>query len=465
MKRGLFLAVFVSFAVLLLAIPAYADKCKDPIVDEINILDASSKARLENAMSVLANTGADVRVMFLSSYHRNASGEMNKSLAEYRDYMLAKCRSWQAADGGFKNNFILLVVVPKKKTSVVYYGKQWSPMLAPGESRYNSDMTARFRDGDIVGGVLMGLTDITDLISIKPSQAGKPVVINHPTDYSGLWSVFKWILLLGAIGLLGFLGYWIWNQFEKRRAAQRDAKTERDRCTQALNSFDGPYAVLRSKLTQATFSDEWKMHIGHLLDIAKNFQHEASAFFSSLNRSTNNPDASQLSITEYEAMKTRYAGAARLFENAQRKLGEAEEAFRHAERGEKVPSLTSTVFTTPPQSDIPSSGAERHSDVRTPSRDTTVIIDQRERIIERERVVERPQYEDRWVNERRADPDKPVIADEPSRSGGQEVSWGQSGRGDGTAETWGTSGSGGGRESSWDSAEASSSSDRSGTSY
>lgn len=499
MRKSIFPIIVVSFMLALIASPAYADKCKDPVVDEINVLDDGSRAKLQNSMRALTSAGADIRVMFLSSYHRDANGNMHKNLAGYKDTMLAKCRSWQAADGGLKNNLILFIVVPQKKTSAVYYGKQWTPMLGPYESRYNSDMTAKFRDGDLVGGMLIGLTDAADLISIKPSQQNKPVVINHPSDYSGLWTVFKWIVALGALGLLIWLAFRIFGQFEKRRGAQRDAVTERGKCSQALNAIGGELDILKNKISRSTFPAAWMRVLNEMLERADRKYTEAVFEFDTLNRSSNNPNTKGLSPAEYYSMKERYSKVSALFAEAQKLLEDLQEEYDRALRGEEPrlrnasvahakPDITDARSTTEKDSRISKKstvkgGPKPPEDKTTAPKevhhhhhhDRPVVIRESSDVVvvpvlvgERDRVE--PPREDRWADERRTNPNNPVIVEEPSKEGGKEVDFGSSGRGEGTAQAWGSSGSGRGEERSWDTTKPSSSasddsSDRSRTGY
>lgn len=448
------LATLIVSIIFIYAPSAYADKCKDPVVDEVNILDSGSSEKLQSAMNTLKQAGADVRVMFLSSYHRNAEGAMHKSIAEYKTTMLAKCKSWQAPDDGFKNNLILFIAVPKKQTSAVYYGRQWESQLSGQESRYNSDMAAKFREGDLVGGVLIGLSDVTDLVNVKPSQVNKPVVINHPTDYSGLWKVFGWLAVIAVVGLLGWLAFWIFGQFEKRRTAQRDAQTERGRCSQAINTMDGALAILKSKVSQASITANWLGLVNEALDRAESKYNEAAAAFNALNRSANNPDTPRLSVAEYSAMKNRYAGVGMLFDETASLLEEAEEDLRRALRGES-PQPSNNIETAP----APKPTAADEARVVTtagPAANQTVFIRESPDIFpppiivheERRKDPDWPR-QDRWAEERRRDPDNPVIADEPQESRGQEVSWGKSGSGGGSEVAWGASGRGGGEEQSW----------------
>lgn len=470
------ITTFVSL-LFFAVVPAYADKCKDSVVDEINILDSGSSEKLQNAMSALTKSGADVRVMFLSSYHRNDAGAMHKSIAEYKASMLVKCKSWQAPDGGFKNNLILFIAVPKKQTSAVYYGRQWEAQLTGQESRYNSDMTAKFRDGDMVGGIIVGLSDITDLVSIKPSQANKPVVINHPADYSGLWKVFGWLAVITAVGLLTWLAFWIFGQIEKRRTAQRSAQTERGRCSQAVNTMDGALAILKSKVSQANITADWLGMINEALDRAESKYNEAAAAFNALNRSANNPDTPRLSVAEYSAMNNRYAGVGMLFDEAASIFEEAEEGLRRALRGDTPRPKNKTETAPAPAkptvnadaatsarpavrsvggSALPQPPKERTSEIHHHHHNQTTIIRESPDVfpipvIIREEKRDEPEWsrQDRWAEERRREPDKPVIADESQENRGQEISWGKSGSGGGGETTWGASGSGGGEEQSW----------------
>lgn len=477
---------------LVFTTPVFADKCKDPIVDEISALSSNDITRIEHSRDALVAAGADVRVQIISSFHRNPEGEMNKSIEAYKSQMLGKCKSWQAADGGMKNNLILILVAPKQKKTYFGAGGQWDHTLsADRKSQVVDTMNARFRDGKIPDGIVAGIDHTADLVSVKPSQEGKPVTINHAADYSGFSSFLKWALFLAALGgIIAFL-LWLYRQNEARRAAQRNAQAERTKCTQSMNSHEEPLAVLAAKVGQADVSAEWKTRLNNMLDQTREGYRVASVEFGGVNRGTNNPDTPRLSVEEYDGMRGRYRIVAEKFTEADRSLGVLDSELRRALRGEPV-----TVAMAPKQEPVAASqtasvGRENTRTASSPPRSSRK--DHRTqmpnppaasggggttKVVHHHHNDDGPGFvtgvivgsvlSDHHHHDHHDRPSDPVIVQpnfpsEGGRSGGGEVStdWGKSSEGSGVEKSWGDSGSGNAVESPW----GSSGNDRSGTSY
>jgi uncharacterized membrane protein YgcG len=439
-----------SFSVF--SLPVFADKCKDPIVDEVNAFSAEDITRVNSAINKLVLLGADPRVQVLSSYHNT------KSVDEYKAMFQAKCPSWQAPDGGLKNNIVLFLIVPKKQATGFYYGEQWRRFLSSGKVANSTDMNARFRDGKFADGIVVGLENVADLVSVKPSQAGKPIVINHPADYSGLWSFFKWALWFGVICVLGYVFWLIFRRREDVRGTQRDAATARAKCVQAMNSYTTPLAVLKAKILGAVITGAWKAYLNDLFEQTQQAFSRAAAEFNALNRSANNPDTPRLSSSEYGKMQSRYEKLSAMFETAQTSLEKAQAELARALRGEpveksfyeKAPRTESKKQDIPvkpvqtkssPQS-APIYGNHRYPQERVHDDTTIVILN----------TTQEHHHDDVWGNQRTADPDVPVIvdpADIPSGGDGISTNWGKTGDGDGTSTAWGKSGDGDGVSSSW----------------
>lgn len=463
--------------------PAYADKCKDPTVDEVSGLSSDDTARIQSAMNKLVLLGADVRVQVLSSYHRNGAGEMNASLLDYKKMMQAKCSPWQAPDGGMKNNLILFLIAPKQQDTAIYYGSQYLGQLRSHDTATISDMNARFRDGDLAGGIIQGLTTVYDLVSIKVADRGKSVVINNPADFSGLWSFFKWMLALAAFGGIGYAIYFAYRRYTDGREAQRAAQTERAKCTTAMNGYETPLAVLKSKIATASVGADWKWHIANLVAKTEKAFAEAAGAFNALSRSANDPSTGWLSAVEYNGMASRYAHVAKLFATANDSLVDAQHALERAIAGE--PLVRSTIQQEAGGQDNGSKkgnggnrrgsslfrqrssgrGGERGNASATPQtqptpqpqgngierHDTTVIVVDRDN-------NDPLRYDDpSWRSRRREEPDVPVIVEpadpQPSRSSqgdGTSGRWGDSGDGGGASTLLGTSGDGDGVSGKWE---------------
>ena len=330
--------------VSLFALPAFADKCVLPIVDEVNVLSSADQASIEKEIAGLSALGADVHVHILSSMHRNADGNMMKSLGEYKMFMQGKCPTWQAPDRGFKNNLVFVAVVPKKGGSAPYalfYGKQWEPKL---QARFNSildDMEGRFRQENWAAGIAIGLNEVNDLVSIKQSQAGKPVTIIHEADSSWKGHILGWLLALGALAGLIVLAIFALRKKGEGDTAQMSAQTERNACSGYLNGFVTPFAALQENVKTANVTAEWRVYLNGALDDAQAAQKNASREFNNLNNSANNPDSKHLPSAAYEAMARRYASVKQMFMGAQALRETASAALKKALRGEPIPTVQS----------------------------------------------------------------------------------------------------------------------------
>jgi len=341
-------SVWLLGLLLFAAAPAFADKCIDPIVDETNLLSAADKTQIQSKIDALRTQGAEAHVQLLTSYHRNASDEMMKSLTEYKQFMQAKCSTWKAPDGGFKNNMVLVLVVPKKFSEstkkgapyALFYGAQWSSKLNPHFNRILDSMEGNFREQKWGAGIVAGLTDVSDLIAVTPSQVGKPIVINHSADYSGVWgSAVSWFFGLIFLALLAFAITYFLRKKGANDTAQRAAQTERGKCSVYENNFETEYAGLKARIASSSVTQEWKTHLFNLLDRAVSQQSFASAQLSGLNRSSNNPDTPRLSQEAYAAMAERYRTVVSGYETANALLKAAAADFEKAKRGEPVTNV------------------------------------------------------------------------------------------------------------------------------
>jgi uncharacterized membrane protein YgcG len=477
---------------LFLALPAFADKCKEPIVDEGNFLSADGLTRLTTKVGELQALGADVHVQLLTSFHRDGENQLMPSLDAYKEFMLHKCGDWQSADGGMKNSLLFLAVVPPKKVAGLYYGDQWKLRLGGKHERILSDMNARFREGDWAGGMLSGIATVSDLLGVKVSQEGVPLVINHAADTSWLGRVFGWIIAIVVLLLLGLVGVKAFRAKESRRAAQRDAQSERGTCTTYVNSFEQPVALFKAKIAQAALPPEWKSRLDDLIGEVVE-AHEASAQkFAALSRNSNNPDIPGLSVEEYQGMRDRYHDLSEQYGRAKQLLQKASAEFARAQRGEPVeiePRQKTTQSPIPPsgetdsasprdssrQSAAPESGGSpspRHHhggrQGQTGYSPAPVVIHEdhdsgpgfvtglvlgevlgdhdHERVIERETVVRGDGGSSRYSSD-----DEPVIAhvDPPSQGSGGAADFGRSSDGGGSSMPFGHSSSGGGGSTSF----------------
>ncbi|HTK04695.1 MAG TPA: TPM domain-containing protein [Candidatus Eisenbacteria bacterium] len=303
-----YLAVVSAFIMaMFVAVPAYADDCNTMVVDETGRLGTTGTATVTEAGNRLVNAGADVRVRVIPS--AAAYGNLDQYMAR----MQSQCASWRAADGGRKNN-LLVVLVSMDRQSGVFFGEQYRSALDGRTAgiRTNS-MNPRFRDADFGGGIAAGLDASGRLIAAAaappvntaPGPAQPPVVVHEqPTDLSGLWTVMGWGLGLVALGLLIFLIARMMGSRAKRRAAQQTAQAKRSSCANRIVELDQPIILLGARITkaaQAVSEEDIKPYRDELAAI-KALADTASGQYNDLQMSQNNPDRNGLSEEEYAAM-------------------------------------------------------------------------------------------------------------------------------------------------------------------
>lgn len=472
MKRISVLLTSLMFVVLLMIGQAFADKCKEPIVDEVSAFSDADRAVISDALNKLTIRGADARVQILSSYHNT------KSVDEYKQMFQNKCKYWQAPDGGMKNNLILLLVVPKKTATGYYFGSAWNRFLSDNKPAVLSDMNARFRDGKLTEGILIGLKDIDNLISIDPATAKKSVVINNnaAADMSGVSHIMMWFLLILFIAGCGYAFFWYRNRQSQVRAEQREAMTERAKCTTAINSYATPLAIIKSKISNLTVGQEWIDDLTEKCTVVGVAFVKATTAFNALDKSDNNPGTPSLSAEEYKAIANRYRSVSHQFEEAQALLRNLESKYMHATSGRLFPDQKDTTDSGTQHRADGNPSESRGTNVRPASSSSSNNTGNNSPSTHYNRSVEdnrsnkngdntiiimsndshHPNHKDDgvfdqrdWESQRSRDNNpviiEPLVPEDRSSAGdGISTEWGKSGQGDGASAQWGKSGQGDG---------------------
>lgn len=313
-----YLAVLAAFLLsMAVSTAARAQECNRMVVDDTGKLGASGTASVESAGNRLVNAGADVRVRVVQS--AATYGNLDRWKAD----MQQRCASWQSADGGMKNNLVVLVISMDRQAGL-YFGSQYRRALDGRTASIRTDkMNPRFRDNDYAGGLANGLDAARDLIVAAnappvtaPTPAPTPTVIVNtgppaqPTDLSGLWSVMGWGLGLVALGLIVFGIVYYTRVRAKRRAAQQKAQATRSACAGRITELDDPISLAGAKLAKAAknVSEEDAAPLRTRLDALRAAASQASAGYSDLQQSANNPDQTGLSEAEYDGMNAAFQG-------------------------------------------------------------------------------------------------------------------------------------------------------------
>jgi uncharacterized membrane protein YgcG len=200
---GMFVALFIAIGATMagtVAPAAAAGTCDEVVVDGAGVFK-DQLAQIQSRANTVANLGADVRIRTVASIGTAAT------LDSYERGVERGCPSWQASDGGRKNNLIVLMVAIEQRTTGLYYGGQWESALGSSWPRIQGDlMNPRFRDGDFAGGVNAGLQEIYRVVDLQLHPQNAPAAQPHvqpaaspSADYSGLGRAVAILLVLALV--------------------------------------------------------------------------------------------------------------------------------------------------------------------------------------------------------------------------------------------------------------------------
>lgn len=299
MQKWLLYLGLLACLVAGMPLSANAQAC-DQVIDDSAGLFGDQHARVAEAAQLLANTGSEVRIITMREYGNFAS------LDEYKEQLLNSCGSWKSADGGMRNNLIVLMISVNERQSALFFGDEWRPVLDGQWNTIRSErMGPRFRDGDFAGGFVNGLNDIRARITANRSHSSGPttVVQSEPVDLSGLWKVLGWIVALGAlVAALLVAVRWL-DRRAQRRVAQQRAKVAKGSVTTRLNGVVEPLQLLKARINslRTTMSPETVSALEAELASIGADKATADRELSALDRADNDPDRENLSTNEYDA--------------------------------------------------------------------------------------------------------------------------------------------------------------------
>lgn len=272
--------------------------CDLAVVDDARVLDI---AQVTAAAQALDAAGADVRVRTYTSLGSWAT------IDRLKDFTQAQCPSWQASDGGMKNNLVVLAVAVTDHKVGLYYGSLWKPILDSRWNRVQSEqMKPRFRDRDFTGGFAAGMKSIQGLIAAadSPITSATPVIVQPaaPTDFSGLWQVMRWSLGLVALGVA------TWGLFALlvgRRKKRESASASRQGAIIAQQEVVGLITNIGANLPSWEIVTTDKARVSK----ATTLFNGASSRYSTLKQSSSvDPDQDGLTTGQYESIRQSYEG-------------------------------------------------------------------------------------------------------------------------------------------------------------
>lgn len=354
-SKTAFLLVFLWQ--LTAVLPVFSDPCNSMVFDADGLLGGNI-AKIEDSAKKLENAGADVRVLVINSF-----GDAG-NLDNYVDGVQRGCKSWQATDGGRKNNLIVFAVAVKDRKTGLFYGGQWTRILDEHWTRILTDkVTPRFRDGDFAGGISTGLNEVTLVITEKVHAANNPkpttVINTQPTDFSGLWKVLGWIVGVVAIGFLIICSArWYWDQKaenEKCRAAQQLARIKKSACTEKANGLDEMLALLGAKINKALLSlaGQTRETLTNDFSEMKKRAGKINSAYAGLMNSANNPEVDDLSVQEYANMERVLGRQLDDFESIYEEIRNLEERIG------KIAQLANSLNTRVSEVEKQAEGAEK----------------------------------------------------------------------------------------------------------
>jgi uncharacterized membrane protein YgcG len=221
--------IFILSAMFsLLAFPVFGavptvppNVCNTVISDQSNILPEAQSTNINSAASALAAQGADPHVI--------VTNNIGSSVEQLLKQLHANCPSWQSENGGVKNNLVVMIVSPARHKFGLFFGNEWNKALSDHVESIKMDfMAPNFRRGDIAGGIIVGLRQVSNQITAFSDAALHPqihqtVVNNQATDMNGLWTFFQIIAALLSVSGIIILAVYLLNGRRKRKAAQLSA--------------------------------------------------------------------------------------------------------------------------------------------------------------------------------------------------------------------------------------------------
>jgi uncharacterized protein len=184
--------LFVAVAAAALTFPTLSGR----VVDEANILDASTRAALTEKLAALeAKTTDQLVVVTLRSLQGTSIEDLGYQLG----------RHWKVGQQG-KNNGALLIVAPseRKVRIEVGYGLEGTLTDAISKLIIENAILPRFRANDVPGGITRGVDDIISVLT-GDAEEWKQRAAKRPEATGGWSSLLTLLLVFGLIVFIFFM--------------------------------------------------------------------------------------------------------------------------------------------------------------------------------------------------------------------------------------------------------------------
>ena len=155
--------------------PAGAEElCTNRVFDDAARLGILRQAVDQTTTTLAQAAKADVYVRVLA---RVPGADLDAWQAELE----RRCPNWQNGAGGRAPGLVVVAVAVDDRKTGIYYGEQWRAALDPKwQAIQDNAMNPRFKEGDIGGGVLAGLAEVTAAIAASPAAPASPVFRDEP---------------------------------------------------------------------------------------------------------------------------------------------------------------------------------------------------------------------------------------------------------------------------------------------
>jgi uncharacterized protein len=208
--------VFAIFPLALLAAPAAATdfppRPQGPIYDEADLLPAAEEAQLDQRLREFdAQTGDAVIVATVNSLQGDT----------IEDYAVNLYKAW-GIGGAQRDTGVLLLIAPNERQMRIEVGYGLTPYITDILSGriIRDDITPRFKQGDMAGGIEAGVNDILSQLSKSPedakavAEAAAAAEKNAPHGGGGGFPI-------GAILWMGFILFFVVLPAFRRRGGRR----------------------------------------------------------------------------------------------------------------------------------------------------------------------------------------------------------------------------------------------------
>lgn len=284
-----------------------ADICNSPVYDGAVVLGGNTPL-VEQAIVNLNAKGADAHALTVILGTYPTLDVRVKAIEQ-------GCPSWQSPNGGVKSTLILLVVAPQNHQLGIYTGEAFGPAFSGGRMlRYRTQfMAPHFKAGEWSQGLIAAADQMSSRLTEFASEANTPVTnntVNQASDYSGLWTIMKYLMFFG------FTGLFIWiaiSTSRKRKQLQQQCKAAQQVAIAAKNKAAGLVNELAELLQP--YNNRFSYKPG--ARTASTTVDQATADFTTLaNSFSTDPSDDELPVSSYRSIAELYTAVSQKLERA-----------------------------------------------------------------------------------------------------------------------------------------------------